>query len=74
MEVAVEPEAVAMRADGYGGDRRDSVVVVAMNEERGLAPWRPGAAHCWNEQKAALVQEHEVRPQARRFFLISTQR
>jgi hypothetical protein len=74
VEVAVETEVLADSADGDRGDGGDLVVVVAVDQPRGFAPRRPGAADRWDEQKAALVQERQVRPQPARFFLISTHR
>lgn len=74
VQVAVEAEPVATRADGNRGDRRDPLVGVAMAQARRGAPRRPSAAHRRNEQEATLVEEGEVRPQAPDFFLIATQR
>lgn len=46
VKVAVEAEAVAARADGDGGDRRNALVRIPMAQERRGPPRRPGAAHC----------------------------
>ncbi len=52
MEVAVQPEALTMGADGHGGDRRDSLVVVAMNQQRGLRPVEPRCGARWESAES----------------------
>lgn len=74
VQVAVEPEAVAVRADGDGGDRRNALVRIPMTQQRRDPARRPSAADRRDQQEAALVEEGQVRSQAPGFFLIATQR
>lgn len=72
VQMAVEPEPSVRRADRHRRDGRDLVALVAMDQPRCLTTRRPGAADRGHQQKAALVQEGQVRPQAPGFFLSCT--
>lgn len=67
-KVAVEPELSVRGADRHCRDGRDLVALVAMDQPRRLAPWRPGPAPGGHQQKTALFQERQVRPQAPGFL------
>lgn len=74
MEVEVQAEPPPLGAERDGGDGRDLVPAVAVTDQRGVPPRRPGAAHGRDQQKARLVEEHQMGVQAPGFFLTATQR
>jgi hypothetical protein len=74
MEVDVQAEPLTLGAERDRGDGRDLVPAVSVSHERGLPPRRPRAAHVRDQQKARLVQEHQMGVQAPGFFLMATQR
>ena len=74
MQMQVESEPAAFRADGDGRDRRNFVAPVAMPHDRGLAARCPGAPDVGNQQEAAFVGECQVGLQALRVFFIVVQR
>jgi hypothetical protein len=74
MEVTVEPESLALGAHRHGGDGRDAVVAVAVDEPRRLGAGRLGPAHGRGQQEAAFVQKSQIGSQPARFFLIAVQR
>ena len=70
LPVQVEVETDALPSEAYG-DRRnrgDSVVSVAVPDDRRLAPRRPSAPDVRDQQEAAFVQEGQVRLQLLDFF------
>ena len=61
----------AGRGDGQrGDDRRLLAVTTALKEDRGLASGRPGTTDERRREEAALVQEDDMGPQPRGFFLM----
>lgn len=63
VELVIEADPAASRADRNPGDHRDSVATVAVVMNRCLAAGGPGAPHPRNQQGARFVNEDEVGPQ-----------
>src|SRR5574341_661683 len=68
VELEVEAEALAPRADRQAGDDRDAVVALPVAEQGSLAGGGPGPAHAGDEQEPGLVYEDEVGAQPRGVF------
>lgn len=67
-EQEVEAAAPAARTYGQTRDDGDALAPLAVAQERGLTPRRPGAAHAWDQEEPRLVDEDEVGAQPRGFF------
>lgn len=73
IQVEIEPEVLAARADGDGRNGRHAVAPVPVVKHRRLAPGRPGAAHRGDQLEAGFIGKCEVRVQSADFFLIPGQ-
>ena len=67
-QLAVQPHAPALRADGDSRDGRDPVVAVNVAVNRCLTARTPCLAHGRDQQKARFVEEKEVGSQPRGVF------
>ena len=74
MQMQIEADPAARRTDGHGRNRRDFVALVAVPDDRGLAPGRPRPPDVRDQQKPAFVGERQVGLQALRVFFILVQR
>lgn len=73
--IGVESEAqanpVSLGRHTQGGDHRDFLMVTAaVVQDRSLAGRSPGSANQGSQENAGFVDEREVRPQPRGFFLM----
>ena len=71
VEMRIETAPVAKGTDRHRRNRRDAIVAVAVTHHRRVTPWRPRTTHRRDEQKAALIEEYQVRLQAAGFFLMA---
>ena len=62
-QLAVQPRATPLRADGDPGDGRDPVVAVEVMEDRRPPARTPRPAHRRDQEKARFVEEKEIGPQ-----------
>lgn len=72
-EQEVEAAAPAAGTHREAGDDRDALAPLAVTQQRGLTPRRPGATHARDQEEARLVDEDEVGAQPRGFFLMRGQ-
>jgi len=72
-EQEVEAAAPAVRAHREAGDDRDALAPLAVAQQGGLTPRRPGPTYARDQEEARLVDEDEVGPQPRGFFLMCGQ-
>ena len=68
VELVVEAEPMAQRADRNGRDDRDFVVTVGVAMDGGLAARSPSPAEVRNHQEAGFVDEYDVGAQPRSVF------
>ena len=68
LEANIQTQVLALRGDREGGQRRESIMLIVVADDRRVPLRRPGAAARWHEQKAAFIQEGEVSAQAAGFF------
>lgn len=68
MTLKVQTHSAAPGCDRDSGDDGDTVSAIAMLDERGLAPGRPGLPEGRNQQESRLVDENEVGTQPRSVF------
>ena len=71
VEMRVKAALVTPRADRHCRNRRDAVVAVAVTNDRGVATRCPRAPYGRDEQKAALIKEHQMGVQSAGFFLMA---
>jgi hypothetical protein len=69
LEADVHPHVLALGGYGEGGQRRDAVMPITVRDNGRLPLGSPRPAAGWDEQKATLIQEGQVGPQAVGFFL-----
>jgi len=72
-EQEVEAAAPAAGTHREAGEDRDALAPLAVPEQRRLPPRRPGPAHARDQEELPLVDEDEVGPQPRGFFLMRGQ-
>jgi hypothetical protein len=70
MELIVEGDPMALRADRQSGNQRHLAMLIAVSGDRRLSPRRPGAADRSDQQEAGFVQEDEVGAQVQRPFFM----
>jgi hypothetical protein len=74
MQMQIEADAAALGTDGDGRDRGDLVALIAMADDRGLAPGGPRPPDVGDQEEPAFVGERQVGLQAPRVFFILVQR
>lgn len=70
----IEADPAALGTDGNGRNRRDLVALVAVPDDRRLAPGRPRPPDVGDQQEPAFVGTRQVGLQALRVFFILVQR
>jgi hypothetical protein len=65
----IQPHVLALGRHGEGGQRRDAIVFVAVEDDGRLSRRRPGPTTRGDEQKAALIEEREMGAKSSGFFL-----
>jgi hypothetical protein len=69
MQVQIESDAAALGTDGDGRNRRDLIPLVAVPDDRRVAPGRPRPPDVGDQQESAFVGEGQVGLQVLRVFL-----
>ena len=69
LEPDVQPHAASARRDAERRQRRDAIVFVAVADDGRLSPQSPCPTACGDEQKPALIQEHQMGAKPSGLFL-----
>lgn len=56
----IKPQVLSLGRNAERANRGDSVMVLAMPQDRCLSPWRPSFTHIWDEQKTAFIEENQM--------------